>query len=116
MVLKGSPMSENTNDFPVQVAEEEASNLATETLRGRSIFLVETTASGIAVQTSFMSEDGKLLQLPAIFPDVQYALAQIDELRSLVMQHFSKAAQVGAKVIAQQTAESAENIKQDNAA
>lgn len=84
---------------------QEPSNEEQSTLRGRSVFLVETTASGIAVQTSFMTEDGKLLKMPAIFPDVQYAFAQIDELKNLVAQHFSKAAQVGAQVIAQQAAE-----------
>ncbi len=71
-------------------------------LIGRSIFLVETTHAGIAVQTSFMTEDGKFLQMPAIFPELPYALAQIDTLRNLVIQHFSQAAQVGAQVIASQ--------------
>lgn len=85
-----------------ELSTQSQENAPPETLRGRSIFLVETTTSGISVQTSFMTEDGKLLQMPAIFPDVQYAFAQIDELKNLVAQHFSRAAQVGAQVIAQQ--------------
>lgn len=90
---------------------EPVSNPKQEELRGRSVFLVETTSSGIAVQTSFMTDDGKLFQMPAIFSDVQYALAQIDELRILVAQHFSRAAQVGAQVITQQMASQAESIR-----
>lgn len=78
------------------------SDEAQTTVTGRSVFIVETTQAGVAVQTSFMTEDGKLLQMPAVFPDLQYALAQIDELRNLVMRHFTQAAQVGARVIAAQ--------------
>lgn len=78
------------------------------TVSGRSVFIVETTQAGVAVQTSFMTEDGKLLQMPAVFPDVQYALAQIDELRNLVMRHFTQAAQVGARVIAAQAQQTAQ--------
>ena len=107
-------MSENNTDLPMQAIKEEASDPSKETLRGRSIFLVETTASGIAVQTSFMTEEGNLLQLPAIFPDIQYALTQIDELRSHVIQHFSKAAQVGAQIIAKQAADDLEHPKQND--
>jgi hypothetical protein len=70
-------------------------------LKGRSVFVVETTPAGIAVQTALLTDDGKVLQMPAIFPDVQYAFAQIDELKRLVSQHFSQAAQVGGQVLAQ---------------
>ena len=87
---------------------EEAPATRPANLTGRSIFLVETTHGGIAVQTSFMSEDGKLLQMPAIFPELSYALSQIDALRNLVIQHFSQAAQVGAQVIASQAQQNAE--------
>ncbi len=79
------------------------------TVQGRSVFLVETTASGIAVQTTFLTEDGQMLQMPAIFPNLDYALAQIDELRRLVSLHFAQAAQVGAQVIAAQAAQAAPN-------
>ena len=43
---------------------------------------------------------------PAVFPDVGYALQQIDELRQMVLDHFSRAAQVGAQVLAEQAASS----------
>lgn len=80
-------------------------------IQGRSIFIVETTASGIAVHTSFLAEDNTLIQAPAVFPDVGYALAQIDEMRNMVLRHFTQAAQVGAQVIA---AEAAKNSIQKN--
>lgn len=95
-------MNDNAKEL-LEISETEASRAANnDTLQGRSVFLVETTASGIAVQTSFMTEDGRFIQMPAIFPDVQYAFAQIDELKNLVAQHFSQAAQIGAQVMAQQ--------------
>jgi hypothetical protein len=77
-------------------------------VRGRSIFMVETVAAGVAVRTGFMTEDGRLLDMPAVFPDPAYALAQIDELRRLVSGHFAQAAQVGAQVIAAQAAAAAQ--------
>ncbi len=73
-------------------------NIATqpEQIQGRSIFIVETTASGIQVKTGFLAEDGRVLELPAIFPTQEYALSQIDELRKIVIQHFAQAQQAGA--------------------
>jgi hypothetical protein len=66
-----------------------------EQIQGRSIFIVETTASGIQVKTGFLAEDGRVLELPAIFPTQEYALSQIDELRKIVIQHFAQAQQAG---------------------
>jgi hypothetical protein len=73
-----------------------------QTIKGRSVFLVETTPAGIAVQTALLTEDGKLLNAPAIFPDVEYAFTQVDELKRLISAHFSQAARLGAQVAAQQ--------------
>jgi hypothetical protein len=78
-----------------------AADTQSEQISGRSIFIVETTASGIQVQTGFLAEDGRVMQLPAIFPTQEYALTQINELRNIVIQHFAQAAQVGSQVIAQ---------------
>lgn len=36
-----------------------------------------------------------------VFPDLGYALQQIDEMRALVMQHFATAARVGVQVLSQ---------------
>ena len=71
---------------------------ASQPIQGRSVFIVESTENGIAVQTSFMAEDGRLLQMACLFPDIEYALAQIDEMRRLVLFNFSKAAQIGLKM------------------
>lgn len=69
---------------------------------GRSVFAVETTAAGVVVRTAFLTEENRLLDMPAVFPNMVYAMNVIDDLRRQVMQHFSQAAQVGAQVIANQ--------------
>ena len=77
---------------------ESASVPEGEQVKGRSVFIVETTPAGIAVQTALLTDGDKLIPMPAIFPDVQYAFDQIDELKRLVSQHFSEAAKLGAQV------------------
>lgn len=72
------------------------------TLRGRSVFAVQTTGAGVMVRTAWLGEDNRLLEMPAVFPDMMYALSVLDDLRQQVIQHFSQAAQVGAQVIANQ--------------
>jgi hypothetical protein len=71
-------------------------------LKGRSVFVVNTTPAGVTVQTAFLTDEGKLMNMPAVFPDVEYAFAQIDELRRLVSRHFSEAAKLGGQVIQNQ--------------
>lgn len=66
-----------------------------EQLRGRSAFNVELTAAGVAVSTVFVGEDDTVRPMPAIFPNLDYALAQIDSLRSLVVGQFNTAAELG---------------------
>ena len=44
---------------------------ASQPIQGRSVFIVESTENGIAVQTSFMAEDGRLLQMACLFPDIE---------------------------------------------
>jgi hypothetical protein len=51
--------------------------------------------------------------MPAVFPSLQYALQQIDELRGHIINHFENAAQVGAKIIADNAA--AQASEKDNA-
>lgn len=92
------------------MTEASQQNAPTEqTIKGRSVFLVETTPAGIAVQTALLTEDGKLLNAPAIFPDVEYAFTQVDELKRLISAHFSQAARLGAQVAAQQAQAAAAN-------
>lgn len=102
-----SPSTDNTETetTTVSATDTPSQDTGNTTVQGRSVFLVETTASGIAVQTSFLTEQGQMLQMPAIFPNLDYALSQIDELRRLVSLHFAQAAQVGAQVIAAQAAQ-----------
>lgn len=69
-----------------------------EQVKGRSVFVVETTPAGIAVQTALLTDGEKLVPMPAIFPDVEYAFNQIDALKRLVSQHFSEAARLGAQI------------------
>lgn len=81
-----------------------------ESITGRSVFLVETTAAGIAVQTALLANDGRLLRAPAVFPDAEYAFSQIEELKRLVSRHFSEAARVGAQVVAAQRQQSEPSV------
>ena len=71
-------------------------------LVGRAAFVVDTSAAGIVVRTAFVSETGQVLEIPAVFPDLGYALQQIDHLRQIVIDRFAQAAQVGVRVIAAQ--------------
>jgi hypothetical protein len=57
---------------------------------GRSVFAVRTLGNTVSVESVFVKEDGNVLRLPAVFPDRQYALSQIDELRQIVIQHFDE--------------------------
>jgi len=81
---------------------------AQDNIQGRGAFIVEITAAGVAVASTVVTEDGRALAMPAIFPNLGYALSQIDEMRALVIRHFEQASQVGAQVIAQQMAQQAQ--------
>ena len=89
-----SPPLEPTTETPAQ-----------DSIRGRSLFALEMTASGLSVRTVFLTEQNQLIEMPAIFPDVHYALAQIDDLRRMAMERFAQAAHFGAQVMAAQAAE-----------
>ena len=57
---------------------------------GRGVFAVRTLGSAVSVEAAFLAEDGNVLRLPAVFPNREYALAQVDELRQIVNQHFDE--------------------------
>jgi len=57
---------------------------------GRSVFAVRTLGNAVSVESAFVEEGGNVLRLPAVFPDRQYAMAQIDELRQIVNDHFDE--------------------------
>lgn len=109
-------MIEKMTPPEIKKSTDEKSTQSTEAIRGRSLFVVETTAAGIAVHTALLTEENKLIGAPAVFPDVSYALTQIDELRAMVMQHFTHAAQVGAQVLAAQAQATEQEAKSSNAA
>jgi hypothetical protein len=75
-----------------------------ESVTGRSVFSVEITPQGLMVKTKFLTEDGQVLDMPAIFPSPDYALAQIDELRLLVSQKFGEAVKLSGQAMADTTA------------
>ena len=58
---------------------------------GRAVFAVSQVDVGVAVHTAFLAEDGRLLQMPAVFPNMEYALQQIDEMRQMVINQFTSA-------------------------
>jgi hypothetical protein len=71
-------------------------------ITGRGVFVVQIVSGGVAVRSSMLLEGDRLVEMPAIFPDVHYAMAQIDELKNLVARHFAEAAQLGTQMIAAQ--------------
>lgn len=85
-----------------------AAENAQPTVTGRSIFAVQTVASGIVVHTGLLTTDNTLMAAPTMFTSLEYALNQIDDMRRLVVLHFSQAAQVGAQAIAAQAAPGAQ--------
>lgn len=86
-------------------AQPAASPEAGQNITGRAVFAVDTAAAGIVVRTAFLTEQGQLVDMPAVFPDLSYALNQIDHLRQLVLERFAQAAQVGVQVIAASAAQ-----------
>ena len=72
------------------------------TLRGRSVFVVQTTKAGVVVRSAWMSEDKTLKEMPAVFPNAEYAVNVLDDLKRQVLQHFERATRVGTQVIANQ--------------
>lgn len=55
---------------------------------GRGVFAVRTLGTAVSVESAFLEEGGNVLRLPAVFPNRDYAMQQIDELRQIVNQHF----------------------------
>lgn len=78
-------------------------------ITGRAVFVVDTSAAGIVVRTAFLTEQGQVIDMPAVFPDMTYALNQIDHLRKIVLDRFSQAVQVGVQVIASSAAQQEAN-------
>lgn len=71
-------------------------------ITGRGVFVVQVVNGGVGVRSAMLIDGDRLLEMPAIFPDVHYAMAQIDELKVLVARHFAEAAQLGTQLLAAQ--------------
>ncbi|MEY2994743.1 MAG: hypothetical protein RL357_1678 [Pseudomonadota bacterium] len=105
---KTAPTTDKSGKDPVHSNGESIAHAAEAPDRetnvtGRAVFAVETSGAGVVVRTAFLTEDARLLEMPAVFPDILHAMSVIDDLKAQVMQHFSRAAQVGAQVIANQS-------------
>ena len=104
-------MTKKTDNKTTSAADKASPESATDTspaqdqVQGRGAFIVEMTAAGVAVASTVVTTDGRALALPAIFPNLGYALSQIDEMRALVVRHFDQASQIGVQVMAQQLAQ-----------
>ena len=59
-------------------------------ITGRGIFAVRTMGDAVSVEAAFLAQDGNVVRMPAVFPNREYALAQIDELRQIVNRHFDE--------------------------
>jgi hypothetical protein len=59
-----------------------------QSISGRGVFAVRSLGDAVSVEAAFLVEDGNVLRLPAVFPNREYAMGQIEELRQIVNQHF----------------------------
>jgi hypothetical protein len=100
--LKNKTIEDKKTVSKEMQTESPGRELSSQDITGRAVFVVDTSGAGIVVRTGFLSEQGQLLDMPAVFPDLSYALNQIDHLRQLVIDRFTQAAQVGIQVIAAQ--------------
>lgn len=99
------------SDSKESIADVAQPLAAAQDMTGRAVFAVDTSAAGIVVRTAFLAEQGQLIEMPAIFPDLSYALTQIDQLRQIVIDRFAQAAQVGVQVIAAQQGANGNNAQ-----
>lgn len=113
-MTKSTPVASDNVEVNEQEQPSSEQILGDQSIKGRAVFATEITASGVAVSTAFLAEDGRVFALPAVFPDLQYALSQIDELRQMVMNQFSQMAQVGGQVIAAEMAARANTSQELN--
>ena len=73
-----------------------------QSIKGQSAFHVELSPVGVVVRTVFVGENDSLHAAPAaVFANLEIALQQLDEMKRLVIRHFSEAAFVGLQVLQQ---------------
>lgn len=61
-----------------------------EAVSGRGLFVVNMLEKAVSVEGAFLAEDGNLLRMPAVFPNREYALAQVEELRNIINRNFDE--------------------------
>lgn len=88
-------MSNKKDSVSAEATEQAQAAETTEQLRGRSAFNVELTPAGVVVSTVFVAEDETVRPMPAVFPNLEYALNQVDALRTMVVRQFNAAAELG---------------------
>lgn len=92
----------NAKDQNTATAVTAEASPAPETRKGQSAFHVELSPVGVVVRPVFVGEDSSLLAVPAaVFPNLEMAIQQLDELKRLVLHHFSEAAFVGMQALQQ---------------
>ena len=79
------------NEAPV-VAEEAPVAVDQQPVSGRAVFAVSRVDLGGRGIIKKKAEDGRLLQMPAVFPNLEYALQQVDEMRQMVINQFATSA------------------------
>jgi hypothetical protein len=83
-----APVTTPNEQLPQGVALEGLDRPVT----GRGVFAVRSLGNAVSVESAFLEENGNVLRLPAVFPNRQYAMEQIDELRNIVNGHFDEIA------------------------
>lgn len=71
-ISEGAQMTQSN-----QAADEAG---ASQPITGRGVFAVRTLGAAVSVEATFLAEDGNVLRLPAVFPNREYAIEQIDVL------------------------------------
>jgi hypothetical protein len=61
-----------------------------QSITGRGVFAVRTLGDAVSVEAAFLAQDGNILRFPAVFPNREYAMAQVDELRQILNHHFDE--------------------------
>lgn len=99
-VAKGKPVARKvTKTEQAEIVDNTPANEPTQSVEmsgadkpitGRGVFAVRTLGEAVSVEAAFLAEDGNVLRLPAVFPNREYALQQIDELRDIVARHFNE--------------------------
>lgn len=85
---KSSPAKEKLAESVTSAAAGEG--VAERPITGRGVFAVRTIGNAVSVEAAFLAEDGNVLRFPAVFPNLEYAKSQIEELWQLVHRHFTE--------------------------